>query len=59
MAARTIRIEQLKQAIQLQQDGINISEITRKLGINPLLFFLPLGQLAGTPSQFSGIFTLT
>jgi len=33
MAAKTISMEPLKQAIQLHQDGISISEIARRLGI--------------------------
>jgi transposase len=33
MAAKTIDMDQLKQAIRLQQQGISISEIARRLGI--------------------------
>jgi transposase len=34
MAAKTIRMEQLKQAIRLHKKGISISEIARRLGIS-------------------------
>src|SRR6476659_11366296 len=34
MAAKTINMDQLKQAIRLQKKGISISEIARRLGIS-------------------------